>query len=200
MFGPFEHQVSEAYRSIYIDIGGFADLILRWTPHAANILEVGCGEGAVTGRLRSKYPAADITAIDIIPHVGRLYRGPRDHVKFIQCTAQEIAVRERGRYDLIVLSDVMHHVPIELRQAILDAVRAALAPGGSLVFKDWQRNLSPIHWMCYASDRWITGDRINYMSRDEMRRDLSGSFGESALIDEARVGPWWNNLATLVRP
>jgi 2-polyprenyl-6-hydroxyphenyl methylase/3-demethylubiquinone-9 3-methyltransferase len=200
MFGPYERQISEAYRSIYIDIDAFVELIRQWKPTANNILEVGCGEGAVTQRLNASYPDAKITAIDITPRVGRLYLGSTDKVRFIQCGVQEIAERESGQFDLVVLSDVLHHVPIELRQGLLDAIRIALAPNGTFVFKDWQRNFAPIHWLCYASDRWLTGDRISYMTRDEMRERLASSFGAPSLVGEARVGPWWNNIATLIRP
>jgi 2-polyprenyl-3-methyl-5-hydroxy-6-metoxy-1,4-benzoquinol methylase len=200
MFGPYERQISEAYRSIYIDIDAFVGLVRQWKPNAEKILEVGCGEGAVTQRLNAAYPDANITAIDITPRVGRLYRGSFDGVRFIRCAVQEIAATESRQYDLVVLSDVLHHVPLELRQGLLDAIRTTLAPQGTLVFKDWQRNFAPIHWLCYASDRWLTGDRVSYMTREEMRERLVRSFGEGALIAEARVGPWWNNLATLVRP
>jgi 2-polyprenyl-6-hydroxyphenyl methylase/3-demethylubiquinone-9 3-methyltransferase len=200
MFGPYERQISEAYRSIYIDIDAFIEITRRWKPNANRILEVGCGEGAVTQRLNDAYPEAKITAIDITPRVGRLYRGMLEDVRFIRCSVQEISATESGQYDLVVLSDVLHHVPLEFRQGLLDAIRAALAPKGTFVFKDWQRNYTPIHWLCYASDRWLTGDRINYMTRNEMREHLALTFGEAALVGEARVGPWWNNIATLVRP
>jgi 2-polyprenyl-3-methyl-5-hydroxy-6-metoxy-1,4-benzoquinol methylase len=199
MFGPYERQISEAYRSIYIDIDAFVELMLQWKPRAKRILEVGCGEGAVTQRLNATYPDAKITAIDITPRVGRLYRGMPDDVRFIRCSVQEIAATEPGQYDLVVLSDVMHHVPLEFRQGLLDAVRTVLAPKGTFVFKDWRRNYTPIHWLCYASDRWLTGDRISYMTRNEMRERLAHAFGADALVAEARVAPWWNNIAILVR-
>jgi 2-polyprenyl-3-methyl-5-hydroxy-6-metoxy-1,4-benzoquinol methylase len=199
LFGAYERQVTEAYRSIYIDIDALVELIQRWQPTATNILEVGCGEGAVTERLEVAYPGAKITAIDITPRIGRLFRGPRDHVRFKQCRIQDIAEMESAQYDLVVLSDVMHHVPPALRQEILDGIRAALAPNGAFIFKDWQRNNAPIHWLCHASDRWLTGDRIVYMTRDEMRERLTRSFGSAALIDEARIGPWWNNIVMLIR-
>jgi 2-polyprenyl-3-methyl-5-hydroxy-6-metoxy-1,4-benzoquinol methylase len=200
MFGPYERQISEAYRSIYIDIDAFVELMRRWKPNAKKILEVGCGEGAVTQRLIAAYSDASITAIDITPRLGRLYRGPPSRVRFIRCTVQQIVSHEPAQFELIVLSDVLHHVPFELRQGLLDAIRMALAPQGTLIFKDWQRNHAPIHWLCYASDRWLTGDRISYMTRGEMRECLSHTFGGAAIVDEARIGPWWNNLAMLVRP
>jgi 2-polyprenyl-3-methyl-5-hydroxy-6-metoxy-1,4-benzoquinol methylase len=199
MFGPFERQVSESYRSIYFDIDAFVEMVHTWRPTASKILEVGCGEGAITQRLNAAYPIATITAIDITPKAGRLFNGSTDRVRFACRTVQEIAQVEPAQYDLVVLSDVLHHVPHELRQGILDSIRSVLAPGGAFVFKDWQRDFSPIHWLCYASDRWITGDRISYMTRTEMRHHLALSFGEAALVAETRVKPWWNNIATLVR-
>ena len=200
MFGPYERQVSEMYRSFFTNIGSFVGLVAQWEPVPKRILEVGCGEGAVTERLKTAYPDAEITAIDITPRVGRLYQGPRSGVRFMQCPVQEIAATEPGNYDLVVLCDVLHHVPLKFRQGLLDAIRTALAPRGTLVFKDWQRNHSPIHWLAYALDRWITGDRISYMTREEMRRCLAFTFSDGALVAEARVGPWWNNFAILVRP
>ena len=119
MFGPYERQISDAYRSIYIDIDAFIELMCQWKPKAKKILEVGCGEGAVTQRLNAAYPEANITAIDITPRVGRLYRGFLDNVRFIQCGVQEVAATESGQYDLVVLSDVLHHVPVEVRPAEL---------------------------------------------------------------------------------
>jgi 2-polyprenyl-6-hydroxyphenyl methylase/3-demethylubiquinone-9 3-methyltransferase len=200
LFGPYEHQLGEIYRSLYIDIDAFVALMRRWNPKATRILEVGCGEGAVTERLNAAYPDAKITAIDVTPRVGRLYNRSLENVSFVQCTVQEVAATETGQYDLVVLSDVLHHVPIGLRQGLIDAIRAALAPRGTFVFKDWERSNSLIHWLSYASDRWLTGDRISYMTRDEMRERLVHSFGNAALIAEERVRPRWNNLAILVRP
>lgn len=200
MFGPFESRISAAYRSLYLDMDAFIELMQRWKPAATKILEVGCGEGAVTERLRTAYPNAEITAIDITPRIGRLYRGSRRGVEFIQSDVQEIAKKDPGHYDFVVLSDVLHHVPVEIRQDLLNSIRSALAPKGTFIFKDWQRSYSPIHWLCYCSDRFLTGDQIHYMTRLEMRQFLTISFGPDAIAEEARVGPWWNNIAALIQP
>jgi hypothetical protein len=34
----------------------------------------------------------------------------------------------------------------------------------------------------------------------EMRERLANNFGDGSMVAEARVGPWWNNLAILVQP
>lgn len=200
LLGPYEHRITDAYRSMYVDIDAYVDQVRRWAPEANEILEVGCGEGAVTERLARAYPDARITGIDITPRVGRLYRGPTDRVRFLQCTVEDLAAREPGRYDLAMIVDVLHHVPSDLRRPLLEALGEALAPSAMLVVKEWERTGTPIHWMCYASDRWLTGDRIRYMDREEGRTLMRRSFGEGKLIDEARVRPWRNNILTLVRP
>jgi SAM-dependent methyltransferase len=200
MFGPSERDISAAYRSLYLDIDAFVELVRRWDPTAQRILEVGCGEGAVSERLCAAYPGAKLTAIDVTSNIGRLYQGPVNGVRFIQCEVKELPAAESELFDLVVLCDVLHHVPAHARLPLLEAMRARLAPGGNFIFKDWERSNTPIHWLCYASDRWLTGDRIAYMTREEMRQLLAAAFGQVSLVAETRVSPRWNNLAIRVRP
>lgn len=200
LFGPYERQISELYRSIFVDIDSYVQEVRDWVPDPQRILEVGCGEGAVTERLASAYPDAEIVATDIDPRAGRLYRGRAEKVRFMQASIEELAARETRKFDLVVLSDVLHHVPMPMRQPLLTTIRALLAPGGSLAFKEWERTRTPIYWLCYFSDRWITGDRIHYLTRSEMHDQIDEIFGREARIAENRVPPWRNNISTLVRP
>jgi hypothetical protein len=101
---------------------------------------------------------------------------------------------------LAVLCDVLHHVPLPARQDLLRSIRRTLTLDGVFVFKDWERNTTLIHWLCHASDRWLTGDRVSYMTCAEIHEHLTRSFGETALAAEVRLRPWRNNLAILVRP
>jgi SAM-dependent methyltransferase len=201
LFGPYERQISEGYRSIYVDVDAYAASLRAWVPNPCRILEVGCGEGAVSERLAALYPDAEITAIDITPNVGRLYAGPLGRVRFVETTIQAFAAQEQGKFDLIVLADVMHHVPPgSLRQSILETVKSLLAGDGHLAFKEWERTSTPIHWLGYFSDRWITGDRISYMDGEEIRTRLRDVFGSDSIRAESRVRPWRNNISLLVRP
>ena len=201
LFGPFERQITERYRAIYVDVDAYAAGLAAWAPDPRRILEVGCGEGAVSERLAAVYPNAEIAAIDITPNVGRLYAGPPGRVRFAQMTVEAFAAQENGKFDLIVLADVLHHVPPgSLRRSILETIKALLSDGGHLAFKEWERTRTPIHWLGYLSDRWITGDRISYMSGEEIRTQLTDVFGLGSIRAEARVRPWRNNISLLVRP
>lgn len=198
-FGRYEPQVAEAWRAIFFDLDRFADLIQARVPHAARILEVGCGEGAMTQRLASRYPDAELLAIDITPRVGRLFQGDTRRVSFRQVDAQTVA-RERGSaFDLIVMSDVLHHVPPAGREPLLVSIEQLLASGGTFVLKDWMRAGTPIHWLCAASDVFLTGDRVSYVKAPELRRLLEGPFGRGSVVAQTAVPPWTNNQVFLVR-
>ena len=199
LFGPFEHSVAETYRRIFINLDDLAGLMSAWVPDAQNILEVGCGEGAMTERIVRVYPSAKVTAIDISPNVGRLLRGNPSAVTFSQEAVQQVADKQPGVFDLVVLSDVLHHVPPELRHTLLLAIARAMTPKGYLLVKDWIISRSPIHWLCEASDRYLTGDDVAYFTVVSLNALLSEIFPHAVIRQTSTVKPWRNNLAVLLQ-
>ena len=83
-------------------------------------------------------------------------------------------------------------------RGLLDSVRDALAPGGAFLLKDWEHRSTPIHWLCHASDRWLTGDRVRYLRRGEANTLIGASFPNSRIVKNARIRPWRNNFAVLL--
>ncbi len=202
-FGPYERAVTETYRAIFINLDDFAARVQSWVPDPCRILELGCGEGAMTERLVRAYPCAEVTAIDTSPTVGRLYRGDAARVTFMQRSVDDVAQGEPQRkpvlFDLVVLCDVLHHVPPLERRSLLSAIDRVMAPGGSLAFKDWTVSYTPIHWLCWVSDRYLTGDEVQFFTTTSAKALLTDTFGPGAIRYEAVVPPWPNNIAYLVR-
>ena len=199
LFGRHEHRVAGVYRSLFVDLDAYGRQIGAMIPQANRILEVGCGEGAVTERLARHYPDADILAIDVSPNVGRLFQGCADNVMFMQQTVEAVAAKSPAAFDLVVLSDVIHHVPVDQRRELMFAVRRTVMPGGVLVFKDWERSPTPIHWLCHAGDRWLTGDRVSYLRKAEAVAILAEAFGRDRVASVALVPPWRNNFILTAR-
>jgi len=200
-FGPYERHVSEAWRRMFIDLDAFVAQMRRWTD-ATSILEIGCGEGAVTERLVRRYPNARIVSIDIAPNVGRLFRGSAAdaaRVEFRQAFVEDVVAMQPASFDLVILADVIHHVPPAMRDSVLSSARAALAPNGRMIFKDWAKRPTPIHLACELADRYLTGDDVHYLTESELRAFARKVFGEASVLDEAYVGPWKNNFALLLR-
>lgn len=199
MFGPLERPVSEMYRNIFVDLTAFVHQIRQWAP-ASDILELGCGEGAVIQRLVREYPKAHITGIDITPRVGRLFQGDSSRVTFKQQAIQEFAPENIASFDMLIIADIMHHIPWELHKDVLENAGRVLKPGGFLIFKDWERRTNLIHALCYFSDRFITGDHIRYKSAAELRDLLRDVFGANCIKAESRIQPQINNIAFLAQP
>lgn len=192
-FGPYEKQVAELYRRVFIDLENLADCIQDWSDATA-ICEIGCGEGALAERICRDFPDASYLGIDIIPHLGRMFGG--DRAEFRQIDAQDLAEECAGQFDLVVINDVMHHVPDPLRAGILEATKKLLMPGGVLVFKDWLRRKTLIHAACYIADVHIGGDKnVSYMAMDEQRNLITSVFGPDAIAAEKSIKPWSQNHA-----
>jgi 2-polyprenyl-6-hydroxyphenyl methylase/3-demethylubiquinone-9 3-methyltransferase len=199
LFGRHERLIANLWRGMFVSLDHWTRTVGFWSASPSRILEMGCGEGYSTIRLAAAYPDATIDAVDIATHIGRLYEGPVDRVRFRMISAEALAEEAPGRYDLIVITDVLHHIPAAERGSFLAAVRTLLAPGGVLAFKDWHRNFSPIYYLCYAADRWLTGDRIAYLTRTEARALLAETFGADCISAARNIAPWSNNYAMLVR-
>jgi len=195
MFGRHERLIADLWRGLFMSLDHWTRTISTWAPQPRRILELGCGEGCSTMWLASAFPDATIDAVDITAQIGRLYRGPVDRVRFRIVTAEDLATEAPNAYDLIVVTDVLHHIPGDMRGPFLAAVRALLAPEGVLAFKDWHRNYAPIYYLGYAADRWLTGDRIAYLTRAEARQVMDAVFGANCITAEQTIAPWFNNYA-----
>jgi len=191
--------VAEAYRRLFVDVDVLVER-LGSRVAAKRILDMGCGEGLLTERLARAYPEAHIIGIDITPRVGRLFAGDGSRVSFRQQTVESLSRESPGMFDLILVCDVLHHVPRPLRPGILDSVRRLLVPEGLVVVKEWERRYNLTHLLAYVSDRWLTGDRIRYERQEEWRRLLNEAFGADAIQEEFRLPPSSNNTVFFVRP
>ena len=199
LFGRHERAVAEAWRSAFVDLDALVADIRAVRPDVRRILEVGCGEGALSERLVAAWPEARLLGIDVAATVGRLYAGDPARAGFRRMPLAEVAAAEPAAFDLVVMGDVLHHVPPPARRGLLAEVAATLAPGGLFVFKDWARAATPIHFACWASDRFLTGDDVAFLAPDEARALLADVFGETAVAARPPVRPWSNNYVFHVR-
>jgi 2-polyprenyl-3-methyl-5-hydroxy-6-metoxy-1,4-benzoquinol methylase len=196
LFGPAEPLVARAYRGFFLDAEALARLVAAEV-RPRRVLEVGAGEGQFTEELARVFPAAVLLGIDLTPRVGRLFRGPRERVTFAARPVDAVAAERPGQFDLVVVCDVLHHVPRGERADFLERCGRCVASGGTLVLKDWARRPTPIHALAWLSDRFITQDRVAFLDAGELRASLEAALGP--VVAEARVGPWRNNLVLFAR-
>ena len=137
----------------------------------SRILEIGCAEGHFTEQIASRFPDADVLAVDFVPIAlerARARCAGRPHVRF-QCL--DIGKEPiEGPFDLIFCMGVLEYGPAfgEL-DTIRRSIRAALRPGGYLVLETraaprdlqarwWARRLA---WGARAQhDRFLADDVV----------------------------------------
>jgi 2-polyprenyl-3-methyl-5-hydroxy-6-metoxy-1,4-benzoquinol methylase len=185
--GRWEIPAADAYRSLFLNHADCAAVLASAFP-ATRILEVGCGDGSVAQRLLERYPDASYTGIDVSAEPGRLFRGDAARARFQSIDSTSYLATEPEPFDLVVVVDVLHHVPSPLRPAVLADVRALTAPGGHYAVKEWDPLRGTVHAVAYLADRFLTGDRISHLTPAELREQLGDE-----LVLEARIPPHRHN-------
>lgn len=195
--GPLEPLLADTYRAMFFDIAGFAGKVAALDPErrAREVVEVGCGEGALISHLVVRLPKATFTGIDTAQSLGRLFSGHWSRTVFRRITAEALAAERLHDADIVLLCDVLHHVPPVDRATVLEACARLLKPGGKLVVKEWIRQPTPAYWAGWLSDRFITGDRVVYQTREEWLQQVAHAVPELRLEDEWALGPWACNHA-----
>jgi 2-polyprenyl-3-methyl-5-hydroxy-6-metoxy-1,4-benzoquinol methylase len=200
LFGGHERSVVAAYRALFVDLDAFIGSVRDRVEHPDRVLEIGCGDGAISERLVATFPNAEVTGIDICERPGRLFAGDAARVRFLRASVAELHRLHPEPYPLVVIADVLHHVPRAEQSGFLTDAATLVADGGVMVLKDWIRGVSLRYFLGYCSDRFVTGDRVHYFAADELRELVRGLFGADAIRSEFRVPPGQCNLALVIRP
>jgi 2-polyprenyl-6-hydroxyphenyl methylase/3-demethylubiquinone-9 3-methyltransferase len=195
--GRLEIPAAKLYRSVFINLPKLAEHVAPLKPR--RILEVGCGDGSFAQELLRVLPEATYLGIDIAPTAGRLFRGDPDRAEFRTMTVQDFHAERPQPFDLVALVDVVHHVPLAIREEVLRCSAELVAPGGVLIVKEFERNRGPYYYLTYGADRYVTGDRgVSFMTVPQLRTMVGGldGFTEEA---EWRVPPARNNILLTLR-
>jgi SAM-dependent methyltransferase len=122
-------------------------LVARHAP--ASILDVGCGDGRLLDWLRRARPelAAGYTGVDTSEPAIALARVLNGSDRF---RAEDVAKVE-GRFDALLLVEVLEHIPDGAVVPFLEHLRARVAPGGVLIVSVPSANVpvNPKHYRHY---------------------------------------------------
>lgn len=199
--GRFETPAAEAYRAMFISLSDFALKVQRIAPHAERVLEVGCGDGAVADRISNAYPNAQYIGIDVAPDPGRRYSGDPARASFRSITCGQLQKIEPKPFDLILIVDVLHHVSEnDDRAQILTDAAAMMAPGGTIMVKEWERSRHLGYLAGATCDRYVSGDRTaRFMDRRELSALLTIGAPGLAVVCSTTVRPWACNTLLALR-
>ena len=101
--------------------------VLRAVPRDARVLDIGAGHG-LFARLVAARGTKKVIAVE--PDTRKVQ--PVEGVGFVMGFDDVV----RGRFDAIVIIDVLYKIPLDQWDALLARCAARLAPGGTLVIKE----------------------------------------------------------------
>jgi 2-polyprenyl-3-methyl-5-hydroxy-6-metoxy-1,4-benzoquinol methylase len=194
--GPrLETHVASRYRALYIDLDDLAATIASLGPYRT-VVDVGCGDGLLTRLVARDQPDADVLGIDVVPPPV----ADEGRVRFEQLTAAALRDRAPRSFDLVLVADVLHHVPVPERTEFLAACADLVADGGILIVKEWERGSNPFHALAYVSDRYVSGDAtVSFLAVDEIEQLTRAALPAARLAVVARIPPRRNNVLLAYR-
>ena len=151
-----------AYRALFVDLDKAADAIAAEIPPGAHVLDVGGGDGEPLNALLDRRSDIRVTTIDVAPTVGQWIEAR--HAGRVRCipstTINVFADADEALPGVVLVADVVHHVPVAQREGFFAALAALMhrSPGLRVIVKD----VEPGHLRAslgYLSDRWVSGDK-----------------------------------------
>jgi tRNA (cmo5U34)-methyltransferase len=107
------------------------------TPHARNVLDVGCGAGNYTLKLLEHLPNLDATLIDLSRPMldrarERIGRATAGRITAIQGDIRTVALPD-GQFEIVLAAAVLHHLRTDEEwRDVFTAFHRTLRPGGAL--------------------------------------------------------------------
>jgi hypothetical protein len=176
------HRVGHYYRAFFVDLEKVAQALSAAIPTDARVLDVGGGDGEPLNYLLRLRSDISVITIDPAAEVGiwvdpqfaaRVERLPRT-------TLDDFLASQLPRPDVLLLSDVVHHIPVSARRGFFASVGSLLAsqPALRIVVKDVEPGFARAR-LGYWADRYVTGDRaVSQIGRADL----------AALVQDA-IGP-----------
>lgn len=158
LLGPKFHIAADHYRRVFVDMAKVADWLAARIPQGAKVLDIGGGDGYVVDLLLDRRPDLRITMTDTAAEIGG-FISAKNLPRVALLPATDVADLE-GHYDVMTLSDVIHHVPKAQRPGFYSILSKAARRFccGSILIKDIEPG-SPRAALSVLADHYITGDK-----------------------------------------
>lgn len=122
---------------------GIAGLLGKSGPISGRVLDVAAGHGLFGIVLAQQNPGAKVTALDW-PKVVEVARRNAERMgvgeRYATIEGDAFKVELQGSYDVILLTNLLHHFGVEECTTLLKRLRGALRPGGKLVTLEFVPN------------------------------------------------------------
>lgn len=175
--------VADAYDSLPLSVRLFIRLRLAILPLEAveafvptgAIADIGCGYGLLAHYLAYKDPHRAIMGIEreafLVRRAKKTVR-PFESIRFREGNAEALP---SGRYDGVVMCDLLHHLSARGQEHLLRVAKESLNPHGRLVIKDIEKERSFYYYWNLFHDRVLRlSGPTHHRSADEWAAMMRG--------------------------
>ena len=160
------------------------------------LVDIGCGGGILAEAMAQR--GATVTGIDMGEAplaVARLHQEESGvEVRYLQSTAEELALQEAGSFDIVCCLEMLEHVPDP--GSVIQACAELAKPGGSLYFSTINRNPKAFVFAIVGAEHILkllpagTHDYAKFIKPSE----LAGWIRDADLMVEGMTGLTYNPL------
>jgi 2-polyprenyl-3-methyl-5-hydroxy-6-metoxy-1,4-benzoquinol methylase len=163
---------TQIFASIRRIICPFDRLVDKIPEHGCH-LDLGCGYGIFCSFLSGKKPNVDITGIELdekkIAIARENYATERIHF----FTGDATAIKAAKKYDSITCIDLLHHIPSNNHEDVLQTITSNLKDNGVVIIKDMDKQPFLKYLWNYVHDIVMTRSmHMHYISKQELERLL----------------------------
>ena len=174
IISSFDDFIIRLYSRIRFQIipQSFIDDFGKHLPESGKIIDFGCGFGLFSLYYAGQCPQRFIIGVDLDPHRIQVARQAAKKLG-IQNLRYEVADATEWQTDEtfsgIYAFDLIHHLPEECHEAMIQKWRGLLKPGGVLIIKDVSTRPAWKRMFTYILDRlMVRSSPVHYRSPEEM--------------------------------
>jgi ubiquinone/menaquinone biosynthesis C-methylase UbiE len=160
------------------------------------LLDVGCGTGALLARLAERQPAAKVVGIDLSPAMAAQARARLPRTVHVTTGDAEFLPFPAQSFDVVVSASSFHYWPTPARG--LEELRRVLQPGGRLVLTDWCDEYLACR-VCDRLLRWVDPAHGRIYGRRECGALLRAAHYDVTDLERYRISWLWGLMTASAR-
>ena len=165
------------------------DKIDYYLPRKGTIIDLGCGQGIICKFIANSH---DRKIIGVDVNTKRLPKIKINNLKFISADITKYKIKKA---EGVVLSDVLHHLPLNDQKKIIKKVYSSLAKDGILIIKEIDSDQKIRSKLSRLWDLILyPKDKISYWKANDLIRFLSLCGFRVTMRRESKLFPGSTNL------